>query len=806
MFIRASRAHMMMDYFRRLYPDVDVFEVEVLSASDIDLLNICRLLGLGLNLDELKHVKAYFSKIGRNPTDVELQTISQVWSEHCFHKTFKGVVKLPDGSEIRNMLKTYIAKVLDELHPSWVISAFEDNAGIVEFDEDYGIAVKVETHNHPSAIEPFGGAATGVGGVIRDVLGVWADPIALIDVLGFGPLNYPEDRLPRGIKHPRLIYRGVVSGIAHYGNNMGIPTVAGAVIFEEGYVGNVVVYCGCVGILPKNKYIRKVREGDYLIVAGNRTGRDGLHGVVFASAELTEESEEAHRSAVQIPDPVVEESLRRAIARIRDEELAHGITDLGGGGLSCAVCETAHRYGLGAVVWLHKLHLRDPTLRPWEIWLSESQERMLIVAPPRFIHRIIEIFREEELPFSIVGRVVSSGKVEVYYRKYLVCNLDLDFLFNPPITIRYAEPRRAILEEPNIPEPDDYGQTILDLLSSPNICSREDVVRTYDFEVGGRTVIKPLHGWYGGHSDGVIIKPLPHSWRGVVISVGVKPRYSKISTFWMAASSIDEAIRNNVAAGGRRIALLDNFTWGSPEKPDRMWDLVEAVKACYEFARYFETPFISGKDSLYNESPLGPVTPTLLITAIGIIPDIRKAVSIDFKKNNNYIVIIGLTRKELGGSEYYALRGVLGSSVPKVYKDTAKRIVETIVKLIDEELIVSCHDVSDGGVAVTIAEMVIAGRLGAEVDVRKIPYEGEFRPDYVLFSESNTRFIVEVPEDNLSRVLQILKDVPHAVIGRVIREPRLVVKNGDNILADLGIGELDSAWRRPCFEKYFRYC
>ncbi len=794
-----------MEYFKRLYPDVEVYEVRILSASDVDLLNINGLLGLGLSLDELRHVREYFIKIGRNPTDVELQTIAQVWSEHCFHKTFKGVVKLPDGSEVHNMLKTYIAKVLDELRPSWVISAFEDNAGIVELDENYGIAVKVETHNHPSAIEPFGGAATGVGGVIRDVLGVWADPIALIDVLGFGPLNYPESKLPKGMKHPRLIYRGVVSGIAHYGNNMGIPTVAGAVVFDEGYVGNVVVYCGCVGILPRDRYIRKVREGDYLIVAGNSTGRDGLHGVVFASAELSEESEEVHRSAVQIPDPVVEESLRRAIARIRDQELAHGITDLGGGGLSCAICETAHRYGLGALVWLHKLHLRDPTLKPWEIWLSESQERMLIVAPPQSIHKIINIFREEELPFSIVGRVTGTGKVEVYYRKYIVCNLDLEFLFKPPIAVRYAEPRKMILEEPSLEEPSDYNQIILDLLSSPNICSREDVVRTYDFEVGGRTTIKPLHGWYGGHSDGVIIKPLPHSWRGIVISVGVKPRYSKISTYWMAASSIDEAIRNNIAVGGRRIALLDNFTWGSPEKPDRMWDLLEAVRACYEFARYFETPFISGKDSLYNESPLGPVTPTLLITAIGIIPDIRKAVSIDFKESGNYVLIVGLTRKELGGSEYYALRGFLGSSVPKVYKDVAKTVMDRVVKLIDEDLIASCHDISDGGLAVALAEMVIAGRVGVEVDISKVPYDGPYRSDYVLFSESNSRFIIEVPENKLEQALRTLSDIPHAVIGRVTKEPRMIIKDKDRILAELDLKELDSAWRNPRFDKFYRY-
>lgn len=793
-----------MCLFRKLYPDIEVYEVNLLDSDDSVLLKINVALGLGLDLSELRHVREHYRSLGRNPTDVELQTIAQVWSEHCYHKTFKGIIKTPQGDE-ENILRKYIIRVLEELRPDWVLSAFEDNAGIVKLDDEYAIAVKVETHNHPSAIEPFGGAATGVGGVIRDVLGVWAEPIALIDVLGFGPLNYPEGRLPRGVKHPRYIYSGVVSGIAYYGNNMGIPTVAGAVIFDEGYVGNVVVYCGCVGVLPASKYIRRIREGDYIVVAGNRTGRDGLHGVVFASAELTEESEETHRSAVQIPDPVVEESLRRAIIRIRDEELGDGITDLGGGGLSCAVCETAHRYGLGAVVWLHKLHLRDPTLRPWEIWLSESQERMLLAVPPDKLHRVIEILREEELEYSIVGRYTSSRRVQIYYSKYVVGDLDLDFLFKPPKTVRTALPREKMVSEPSLPEPESYSETLLDLLSSPNISSREDIVRRYDFEVGGRTVVKPLHGWFGGPSDGVVLKPLPHSWTGIVISVGVKPRYGKISPYWMAASSIDEAIRNNVAVGGRRIALLDNFTWGNPEKPDRMWDLLESVKACYDFARYFETPFISGKDSLYNESPLGPVTPTLLITAIGVIPDIRKVVTIDLKESGNYIVIVGLTRRELGGSEYYALRGVLGSSVPKVDKSIARDIMRKITELIDRELVVSCHDISDGGLAVAISEMIIAGRLGAEIDIGRVPYEGEARPDYIMFSESNTRFLIEVPEENVQEVQRVLREVPHAVIGKVTDEPRLVIYHGDRLLIDLDIRELDRAWRKADFNKYFRY-
>ena len=792
--------------YRKIHEFIDIYEIQIINANDEMLVKISQELGLGLTLQEMKHIQEYFRKINRNPTDVELQTIAQTWSEHCFHKTFKGIIKTPDKIYV-NVLKSFIMKVFEELKPSWVISAFEDNAGIVEFDENYAIAVKVETHNHPSAVEPFGGAATGVGGVIRDVLGVWAEPIALIDVLCFGPLNYPEYKLPKGIKHPKYIYRGVTSGIAYYGNNMGIPTIAGAIIFDEGYVGNVVVYCGCIGILPKNKYIRKVREGDYILIIGNKTGRDGLHGVIFASAELSEESEVKDRSAVQIPDPIVEESLRRAIIRIRDLELAHGITDLGGGGLSCAVCEIAWRYKLGAIIWLDKLHLRDPTLKPWEIWLSESQERMLLAIPPENLNKVIEILNDEEIEYSIVGKFTNTRKIEVYYKDLKVCDLHLEFLFNPPKIERVAVPYEKNLPEPKTPEPGDYNDVLLKLLSLPNIASKEDVIRMYDFEVGGKTVIKPLHSWVGGPSDGVVIKPFPHSWKGIVISIGIKPRYGKISTYWMTASAIDEAIRNNIAVGGRRIALLDNFTWGNPEKSDRMWDLLESIKACYEFAKYFETPFISGKDSLYNESPLGPVTSTLLITGIGIVPDIRNIVTIDLKKPGNYIYIIGPTYKELGGSEYYALHGYLGNSVPKVRKEFAKKIMDKVIELIDRKLIVSCHDISDGGLGVAISEMAFTGGYGVEIWLSKVPYfDLEIRNDYILFSESNSRFLIEVKPDKVNEVEEVLKDIPHACIGKVIKEPKLIVYGIEGkVIIELSINELLKAWKTPKFELYFRY-
>jgi phosphoribosylformylglycinamidine synthase len=368
-----------------------LYEIDLSAASEAQLLEISRELGLGLSLQEMKNVRAYFKKEGRKPTDVELQTISQTWSEHCYHKTFKGKILL-GKREINSLFKTYIAKATKEINPRWCFSVFEDNAGIIRFEKGYGIAAKVETHNHPSAVEPFGGAATGVGGVIRDVLGVWADPIACTDVLGFGPLDYDYKKLPAGVKHPKYVYMGVTAGIGAYGNNMGIPTVNGAIYFDDSYTGNVTVYCGCIGLLPLKKFKKNAKPSHIILLAGGKTGRDGIHGVTFASAELTEKSEEVSRPAVQIADPIEEEKLKRAIIEVRDRELASAITDLGGGGLSSAVGETAEKFGCGATVELEKVPLKYHGLTPWEIYISESQERMLLTVPPENLKKVMRIF------------------------------------------------------------------------------------------------------------------------------------------------------------------------------------------------------------------------------------------------------------------------------------------------------------------------------------------------------------------------------------------------------------------------------
>jgi phosphoribosylformylglycinamidine synthase II len=772
-----------------------MYEIALSQASEAQLSEISRELGLGLSVQEMRAVQAYFKKQGRNPTDVELQTISQTWSEHCYHKTFKGKIRV-GNKEIRSLFKTYIAKATKEINPDWCFSVFEDNAGIVLFDKGYGIAAKVETHNHPSAVEPFGGAATGVGGVIRDVLGVWADPIACTDVLGFGPLDYDYNRLPAGVKHPKYVYMGVTAGIGAYGNNMGIPTVNGAIYFDDSYTGNVTVYCGCIGLLPLKKFRKNAKAGDVLLLAGGKTGRDGIHGVTFASAELTEKSEEVSRPAVQIADPIEEEKLKRAIIEIRDRELASAITDLGGGGLSSAVGETAEKFGCGATVALEKVPLKYQGLAPWEIHISESQERMLLTVPPEKLEKVLEIFEKEDVEATAVGKLTRETRLQLNYRGEKVADMDMCFLFEPPESLKTAIHETVSLEEPAFPEPEDLTGTLLQLLSSPNTASKESVVRTYDHEVKGNTVLKPLQGEYGGPNDAAVLKPLDGSWKGIAISCGMNPNYGKIDTYWMAASAIDEAVRNNVAVGGRRIALLDNFTWGNPEKPERLGSLIRACEACYDFATAFKAPFISGKDSLYNESPLGPVTPTLLITALGIVPDIRAAVSMDVKAPGNLLYVVGATFKELGGSEYYKLKGHLGRTVPKVRAAQAKKAFKPVTKAIDLGLVKACHDLSEGGLAVAAAEMALAGGYGIEVDLRKVPRKALNRNDFVLFSESNSRFLLEVPEKAKGDFEAVMKGKVCAEIGKVAKNPRLIIYGLDGtVVVDASLTDLRGSWK-----------
>jgi len=747
-------------------------------------------------MNELRYVRDHYLLLERRATDIELQTFDQTMSEHCSHKTFKGLIRTPDGV-VNGLLSTYFRRLIDELRPEWCFSVFEDNAGIVDLTDDVAVAIKVETHNHPSAIEPFGGAATGLGGVIRDILGVWADPIANTDVLCFGPLDLPYERLPEGVKHPRYLFNGVVDGIGSYGNSIGIPTVNGATVFDDDYTGNVVVYAGCLGVLPKDQYIRRVKAGDHVVLAGGRTGLDGIHGVTFASAELTEESEAVSRPAVQIANPIEEEKIKRAVKQISDLRLGSGITDIGGGGLSCGVCETADRYGLGVEVHLDRVPLKAAEMAPWEIWISESQERMLLAVPPDNLEKVLKIFGDEQVEVTVLGQYNETGRASISYWGELIGSLLLEALFNPPRVERETTWTPPRLSDPYVPEPESLGEVLLRLLKACNVASKERVVRRYDQEVKGQTVIKPLQGWRAGPGDAAVLKPLDESWRGVSVASGINPRYGKIDPYWMAASVIDEAVRNSVCVGGRRWALLDNFTWGNPEYGDRLGQLVHACRGCYDTAKAYRAPFVSGKDSLYNESPLGPVAPTLLVTALGIVPDIRKAVSMELKEPGNALYVIGVTKPELGGNEYLRLLGELGGSVPRVDAGANLKAYSRVLDAMDGGLVRACHDCSEGGLAVAVAEMAFTGDLGLDLDIGWLPVSGPMRDDIALFSESNGRLLVEVPAPKAEAFEAIMGDSPHACIGAVKKDRVLTVAKDDLTLFEETLDTLIGAWKTP---------
>ncbi|MDA4130016.1 MAG: phosphoribosylformylglycinamidine synthase subunit PurL [Thaumarchaeota archaeon] len=772
--------------------------LKLVSVDDKKAFQLCRKLGTGLSFQEVSAVRAYFKKIGRDPTEIELQTIAQTWSEHCFHKVFKSKIRF--GSQtINGLFNSFIKRATQEIAPSWVISAFSDNAGIIKFEETLSIAAKVETHNHPSAIEPFGGAATGVGGVIRDILGVWAEPIANTDMLFFGHLDFPYKRLPAGIMHARYLLSGVVSGVGAYGNNMGIPTVNGGVYFDESFTGYTLVFCGCIGLLKNRNYARNAKSGDVLVIAGGRTGKDGIHGVNFASEKI-EGDPDALRPAVQIPNPITEEKLARAVIEIGNKRLASAITDLGGGGLSSGVCELAKSFGCGAEVDLASIPLKTSDLEPWEIWISESQERMLLVVPEQTLSKTLSIFESEEIEASAIGALTASGQVVLRNRDTELGRLDLQFLFSPPLpkleTKKYgfANGKRNSEVSPHF-KATNLQEDVLSLLGSPNIASKEGIVRTYDFEVKGNTVIKPFQYPRSGPNDAAVLKPVRNSEKGLAISCGFNPRLSAIDPYWMAVASIDEALRNNIAVGGRRIALLDNFAWGDPEDQRNLWALVRASQACYVVSKAFEAPFISGKDSLYNQTPIGEILPTLVITALGIVPEISGCVTADFKRPGDSIFLVGETHQELGGSEFYKLKGVSGGSVPKIDLLKAPSRYKGMNRAMDQRIVRACHDLSQGGLIVALAEMCFANGFGADITIENASSEIQILSE--LFSESNSRFLVEVRSEDLDKFEKTMKEFPTAKLGTIQERGIIAVKGpkGRRLL-DVPVDECYASWTK----------
>jgi len=780
--------------------------IDLLNLDDDGLMGVSKD-RLWLNLSEMRRIKDYFSRLGRNPTDVELETLAQTWSEHCIHKTFKSRIRLGQ-LVVDNLLKSTVMKVTEELKKPWCLSVFRDNAGVIDFDGRYAVCFKVETHNHPSAVEPYGGAATGIGGVIRDILGtgLGAKPILDTDVFCFAPPDFPDDKLPRGVLHPRRIFKGVRAGVADYGNRLGVPTLNGAILFDERYLGNPLVFCGTVGLLPTSMSQRGQQQtGDLVVLVGGRTGRDGIHGVTFASGELTKESEAISASSVQIGDPITEKKLIDVLLKVRDRRLYQRITDCGGGGLSSAVGEMAEETGVR--VYLERVPLKYSGLSYTEIWISESQERMVLAVPPNTVNQLISLFQGEGVEATVIGEFTDTRRLELFYEGNLVGDLDMEFLHKglPQLEKEavWELPQHA---EPDFPQPTDLREDLFRILASWNVCSKEWVIRQYDHEVQGGSVLKPLTGVNNdGPSDAAVVRPILDSERGIVVASGINPKYGDIDPYWMAASAIDEALRQVVAVGGslRRVALLDNFCWGNPDKPDRLGGLVRAAQACYDIALGYETPFISGKDSLYNEFETEKesisIPPTLLISAVAVMDNVKRAVTMDCKREGDLVYIIGTTLNELGGSQYYGIHGYVGNRVPRVDSKKGKKLMDALSAVMEKGLVKACHDLSEGGIGVAAAEMAFAGGLGMVIHLGQVPLgEAVNRDDYVLFSESNTRFLVEVAPEDRHQFEGMMAGIDFAAIGQVTSKGKLEAYGlNREIVLSAFIAELKEAWQRP---------
>ncbi|MFM8434009.1 MAG: phosphoribosylformylglycinamidine synthase subunit PurL [Planctomycetia bacterium] len=788
------------------------------GLDDAALTKLSRDRSLALTPRELAAVRDHFRGLGRDPFEIELETIAQTWSEHCCHKTLGSPVdhEGPAGrSRYDNLLKETVFAATRTIREKlgakdWCVSVFRDNSGVVRFDGDHDICVKVETHNHPSAIDPYGGAATGLGGVIRDVLGtgLGAKPIASLDVFCVGPPDTPAADLPPGVIHPRRLLAGVVAGVRDYGNRMGIPTIAGAVAFDPGYLCNPLVFCGTVGIMPRGAAEAAVQPGDLVVVAGGRTGRDGIHGATFSSIELSSASETQSGGAVQIGHAIHEKTLTDFVLEAARQQLFHAITDCGAGGLSSAVGEMGAK--LGATVDLDKVPLKYDGLSATEVWISEAQERMVLAVAPADWEKLAQVAAAEGVEATAIGMFTGSGRLLLRWEGRTAGELDCHFLHEGRPKLR--------LESRFVPPPaepvrwtagaGDLGAALLDVLALPDVASKEWIIRQYDHEVQGASVVKPLLGPGGGPADGTVIRGVLGRDRGIVLGVGIRHRLGTRDPYQMAAGAIVEAIANVVASGADpdRIALLDNFCWGDTRRPESLGTLVEACRACHDTALEFLAPFVSGKDSLNNvfawtdaagrQRELS-IPPTLLATAMGQLDDVKRAVTPDLKRPGDRLAVVGLSRDDLAGSQLELTGRVGGGRVPTVDAAACRAVFHAIAAAGRAGVLASCHDCSDGGLLAGLAEMAIGGGLGATIDLDAVPAEvaaGAARPLAVAFTETPGRFLCAVPTAAAETFAAAMQGVPWAWVGVVRAEPVLEIAAAGTT-STVTVEQLARAWR-----------
>ncbi|MEM0360427.1 MAG: phosphoribosylformylglycinamidine synthase subunit PurS [Candidatus Diapherotrites archaeon] len=831
------------EQWKKSFPCIEIKEIQAKSKAFVEEFNLnvekreLELLSakrcLALTASELGFFAAYLSKpevlaerkkhgLSAKATDVELECFAQTQSEHCKHKVFKATIKYRERNlehRIESLFKTFIVSATEKIRQSreknnFCVSVFEDNAGIISFDSNWNIAFKTETHNAPSALDPYGGALTGIVGVNRDIIGagIGAKPIFNTNILCFGNPFVDENSIPKGVLHPKRVFRGVRKGIEDGGNQSGIPTINGSIFFDESFSVRPLVFCGTGGIMPakihgRETHKKKAKPGDKIVMVGGRIGKDGIHGATFSSTAIGEESPS---SAVQIGAPIIQKRMLDFLLEARDLCLYNSITDNGAGGLSSSVGEMALQSG-GAILELEKAPLKYAGLQPWEILLSEAQERMTLAVPPSKLKEFLALSSKRGVEATVIGEFNNSRKLEAKYGKKTVLFLDLDFLHNGLPRMELEAEFEPVPEEPegeiNVI---DFGQELKEILSNPNVCSKHWVVRQYDHEVQGTSTIKPLIGAANdGPSDAAVIKPISDSWKGLIVSNGINPSIGENDPYWMAANAIDEAIRNAVAVGANpeRIALLDNFCWPdpkfdaikNPEGKKNLGKLVRACRACYDFSIAFKMPFISGKDSLAGDREIAgkkySIKPTLLVSALAEIEDVRKAVSMDAKNPGNLVYILGITRAEMQGSVFLERRGLKKGLIPKVKAESALALYFALHKAILEGIVESAHDCSQGGLAVALAETAFAGNLGIKASLSGVPVEGVLNETQLLFSESPSRLVVTVKPENKERFEEILAGKDFGLIGETTSDQFLEIMSltGKIVLKEK-ILELKKAW------------
>lgn len=812
------------------------------SMSDQQLLMLSRERLLALSLDEMKAIQKEFGREGFRfkerrlemgltgaITDVELEMIAQTWSEHCKHKIFAATIRYREGEReeiIESLFNTYIKSTTEELtrKKDYLKSVFHDNSGVIEFDRKSLVCFKVETHNSPSALDPYGGAITGIVGVNRDIMGTGkgAKPIFNTNVLCFGPPTALPEEIPGTLFHPRRVMEGVHRGIVDGGNQSGIPVVAGAFLFDESYIGKPLVFCGTGGMLPatvggEQAWRKHVDPGDLAVMVGGQIGKDGIHGATFSSLPLDEESP---TSAVQIGDPITQKKMSDFLLEARDRELYRGITDNGAGGLSSSLGEMAILSG-GVRIELERCPLKYTGLAPWEILVSESQERMSLAVSPDTLEELLDLASSRDVEATVVGQFTDSGYVEITYAAKCVGLLSCSFLHEGLPVMQLQACWEAPRNRGTLPEPPDRAaleKSILALLADPNIASKEELVRQYDHEVQARSVTGPFVGAReDGPSDGAVLRLRSDSHRGITVTHGICPRYGDYDTYHMARCAVDEAFRAHIACGGDpgRVSALDNFCWPdpveSPDNPDGPFKLAQLVRACKglrEACLAYELPLISGKDSMKNDAIVHgrkiSVRPTLLISLIGIIDDVRKAVTTDFKEPEDEIFLLGETRGELGGTSYErqqvtANRQRGAGRCPEVNLELAFACYRALAEAMHRGWVSSCHDLSDGGLAIALCESALGGRRGATINLDGLSGPGVEGMDTarLLFCETPSRFLVSASRDNTGQLASLFENLPFTAIGGVTRDPTVRIARRGREVACLELQEITEAWKRP---------